>query len=132
MKWIEALKEWNKGNDKWCIPRKGSDAHMAVRAIMGEKPKADAPKKKGPKIAPKAEPKVKEPKAPKVKEPKAPKEKDSPEVKNAKTRYFQSISNMSDRDERIAKMDAATKKQYDAYMKKPVAPKKLASYASYS
>jgi len=124
MKWIEALKEWNKGNDKWCIPRKGSEAHTAVRAIMGEKPKAEAPKKKGPKIAPKA--------APKVKEPKAPKEKDSPEVKNAKIRYFQSISNMSDRDERISKMDAATKKQYDAYLKKPVTPKKLASYASYS
>ena len=34
MKWIEALREYNKGKSKWCIPRKGSDDYNAVKAIM--------------------------------------------------------------------------------------------------
>ena len=64
MKWIEALKKWNQGNDKWCIPKTGSEGHKAVRAMMEgkEAPKAAskaapkaAPKKRAPKAAPKEE-----------------------------------------------------------------------------
>lgn len=56
MKWLEALKKWNQGNDKWCIPKTGSEGHKAVRAMMEgkEAPKAAskaAPKKKAPKAA---------------------------------------------------------------------------------
>ena len=35
MKWIEALKEWNKDKGTWCIPRKGSPEYDQVRALMG-------------------------------------------------------------------------------------------------
>lgn len=34
MKWIDALKIWNRGNDKWCIPRKNSSEYMEVQSIM--------------------------------------------------------------------------------------------------
>lgn len=53
MRWIDALKEWNTGSGKWCIPKKGTEAYDAVRALMGEKePKAKAPKaEKAPKEA---------------------------------------------------------------------------------
>jgi len=60
MKWLEALKKWNQGNDKWCIPKTGSEGHKAVRAMMEgkEAPKAAAPKAAAPKAAaPKAAPK---------------------------------------------------------------------------
>jgi hypothetical protein len=38
MKWIEALKLWNsqQGAAKWCIPRKGSPEHAAIRKMMEE------------------------------------------------------------------------------------------------
>jgi len=59
MKWIEALKKWNQGNDKWCIPKTGSEGHKAVRAMMEGK---EAPKAAS-KAAPKAAPKKRVPKA---------------------------------------------------------------------
>jgi len=55
MKWIEALKKWNQGNEKWCIPKVGSEGHKAVRAMMEGK--------EAPKAAPKAAPKKRVPKA---------------------------------------------------------------------
>ena len=53
MRWIDALREWNTGSGKWCIPKKGTEEYDAVRALMGEKePKAKAPKaEKAPKEA---------------------------------------------------------------------------------
>ena len=42
MKWIDALKVWNKGKGgSWCIPKKGSADYDAVRAIM-ERAKPEA------------------------------------------------------------------------------------------
>jgi hypothetical protein len=32
--WIQALNEWNKGNDKWYIPKKGSKEYDAIKALM--------------------------------------------------------------------------------------------------
>jgi len=58
MRWIDALKEWNAGSAKWCIPKKGTEAYDAVRALMG--PKAEKEKKV------KAEKAPKEAKAPKA------------------------------------------------------------------
>lgn len=62
MRWIDALKEWNAGSAKWCIPKKGTEDYDAVRALMGpkaekeKKVKSEAPKAKAPKEekAPKA------------------------------------------------------------------------------
>lgn len=34
MKWVEALKIWNAGKDKWCVPKKNSQEYSEVRAIM--------------------------------------------------------------------------------------------------
>jgi len=35
MKWIDALKVWNKAHGgSWCVPRKGTPEHAEVRAIM--------------------------------------------------------------------------------------------------
>lgn len=34
MKWVDALKIWNSGKDKWCVPRKNSTEYEEVRAIM--------------------------------------------------------------------------------------------------
>lgn len=39
MKWIDALKIWNKGK-KWCVPRKGTKDYDKVRAIMAKGRKA--------------------------------------------------------------------------------------------
>ena len=63
--WHEALREWNRGKDAWCMPRKGTVENDAVRAIMARGLRAP----KAPK-APKA-PAVKAPavKAPVVKAP---------------------------------------------------------------
>jgi len=60
MRWVDALKEWNKGSGKWCIPRKGSAEYDAVKAIMGGKKieaseaekKAEASPKKIPMVVP--------------------------------------------------------------------------------
>lgn len=42
MKWIEALKKWNEGSSKWCIPRKGTKEYEEVMAIKNgtAKPKS--------------------------------------------------------------------------------------------
>lgn len=51
MRWVDALKQWNAGSGKWCIPKKGTAEYDAVRALMGEK-EAKAPKaEKAPKEA---------------------------------------------------------------------------------
>jgi hypothetical protein len=49
MRWVDALKEWNKGSPTWCIARKGTKAYDEVKAIMAGKkieaaaePKAEA------------------------------------------------------------------------------------------
>jgi hypothetical protein len=35
MKWIDALKIWNKAHGgSWCVPRKGTSEHAEVKAIM--------------------------------------------------------------------------------------------------
>jgi hypothetical protein len=43
MKWIEALKEWNKGKSKWCVPRKGSADYDEVHALRFPKKVAPTP-----------------------------------------------------------------------------------------
>jgi hypothetical protein len=35
-KWITALKKWNEGRDKYCIPKRGTPEYDEVRKIMGE------------------------------------------------------------------------------------------------
>ena len=35
-KWILALKKWNSGKSKWCVPKKGTPEHAEVRKIMDE------------------------------------------------------------------------------------------------
>ena len=37
MRWIDALKEWNKGSPTWCIARKGTKAYDEVKAIQAGK-----------------------------------------------------------------------------------------------
>ena len=37
MRWVDALKEWNKGSPTWCIARKGTKAYEEVKAIMAGK-----------------------------------------------------------------------------------------------
>jgi len=116
-KYSEALKEYNKGKDKWCIPKKGTDDHKIILRMMEKNnniissyPKSQkdpnvissiviSPKKlkvkvpKEPKVkVPKVpkEPKVKVPKVPKVpKEPKIPKE---PKVKETKAKVLNELS----------------------------------------
>jgi hypothetical protein len=34
MTWIQALNQWNKGNKKWYIPKKGTKEYDAVKALM--------------------------------------------------------------------------------------------------
>ena len=46
MKWIEALKEWNKTQPKWSIPKKGTAGYMAVKKILAGESVAKAPTKK--------------------------------------------------------------------------------------
>jgi len=38
MKWMEALKEWNKSQPKWKIPKKDTAGYKAVKALMDKKP----------------------------------------------------------------------------------------------
>jgi len=42
--WVEALKLWNKDNEKYCIPKKGTPAYKEVQNIRDEL-KKDIPKK---------------------------------------------------------------------------------------
>jgi hypothetical protein len=39
MKYIEALKKYNEGKDKWCFPRKGSEDYLNIIRIMKNIPK---------------------------------------------------------------------------------------------
>jgi len=34
MKYIDALKKYNEGKDKWCTPRKGSVDYFKIRKMM--------------------------------------------------------------------------------------------------
>lgn len=34
MKYIDALKKYNEGKDKWCMPRKGSEDYLKIREMM--------------------------------------------------------------------------------------------------
>ena len=34
MKWLEALKEWNKTQPKWKIPKKGTSGYLEVKKLM--------------------------------------------------------------------------------------------------
>ena len=34
MKYIDALKKYNEGSDKWCMPRKGSEDYLKIINIM--------------------------------------------------------------------------------------------------
>lgn len=40
--WIDALKQFNFERGAWCIPKKGSDDYMKVRALMADKSGKDA------------------------------------------------------------------------------------------
>jgi hypothetical protein len=42
--WLSALKIWNKGTGKWCIPKKGTPEYDEVLKIMGLKLKKDVKK----------------------------------------------------------------------------------------
>jgi hypothetical protein len=44
MKYIDALKKYNEGKDKWCTPRKGSVDYLKIRKIMKDMASA-SPKK---------------------------------------------------------------------------------------
>jgi hypothetical protein len=46
MKYIEALKKYNEGKDKWCAPRKGSVDYLAIRRMMNERSSSPIAKKK--------------------------------------------------------------------------------------
>lgn len=35
MNWVQALKEWNKGRDTYCIPKKGTNEYNQVKKLMG-------------------------------------------------------------------------------------------------
>jgi len=37
MKYIEALKKYNEGKDKWCTPRKGTEDHKKILKMMKER-----------------------------------------------------------------------------------------------
>ena len=40
--WIQALKKWNTENSgTWCVPRKGSNEHAQVKALMAGEEKKD-------------------------------------------------------------------------------------------
>lgn len=45
MKYIDALKKYNEGKDKWCTPRKGSDDYKKILKIMKEKSAASSKSK---------------------------------------------------------------------------------------
>ena len=55
--WIEALKEYNKGHNKWCVVKKGTPEYNEVKKIMERKKDEDQrqKKKKEPKFSSKAE-----------------------------------------------------------------------------
>ena len=36
IKYKDALKKYNEGSDKWCIPRKGSEDYLKIRGMMNK------------------------------------------------------------------------------------------------
>ena len=46
MKYIDALKKYNEGKDKWCAPRKGSIDYLAIRDMMKKTTSSPIAKKK--------------------------------------------------------------------------------------
>ena len=42
MKYIDALKKYNEGKDKWCIPRKGTEDYLKIRVMMRMKSKSSS------------------------------------------------------------------------------------------
>jgi len=66
MKYSDALKIYNKGKDKWCMPKKGSEDYDIIRNII-EKNNVINPSSKKPKVKVSKVPKVPTvPKVPKV------------------------------------------------------------------
>jgi hypothetical protein len=45
MKYIDALKKYNEGKDRWCTPRKGSADYLKIRKMMKESSASASPKK---------------------------------------------------------------------------------------
>jgi hypothetical protein len=136
MRWIEALKKWNMGSAKWCIPKKGSAEYDEVKEIMGEK-KESAPKMKKPAVAP---PKMKKPAVapPKMKKPAvAPSKKktiksmaeelDVPVsvMSDATKDYYKRVSSSRPADRKILmdNMPDHLRKGFEAYEKKKSEPK---------
>jgi hypothetical protein len=37
MKYIDALRKYNEGKDKWCVPRKGTEDYVKIRNMMNMK-----------------------------------------------------------------------------------------------
>jgi hypothetical protein len=44
MKYIDALRKYNEGKDKWCIPRKGTEDYLKIRVMMRIKSKTSSSK----------------------------------------------------------------------------------------
>jgi len=44
--WLDAVKEVNKGSDKYCIPKKNSDMYNKVKKIADDNKKRDQEKEK--------------------------------------------------------------------------------------
>ena len=42
MKYIDALRKYNEGKDKWCIPRKGTEDYLKIRVMMRMKSKSSS------------------------------------------------------------------------------------------
>lgn len=42
MKYIDALRKYNEGKDKWCIPRKGTEDYLKIRMMMRMKSKTSS------------------------------------------------------------------------------------------
>ena len=45
MKYIDALRKYNEGKDKWCIPRKGTEDYLKIRVMMRMKSKSSSSSK---------------------------------------------------------------------------------------
>jgi hypothetical protein len=52
MKYIDALKKYNEGKDRWCSPRKGSADYLKIRKMMKEIAASASPKKASSSIIP--------------------------------------------------------------------------------
>lgn len=45
MKYIDALRKYNEGKDKWCTPRKGTEDYLKIRVMMRMKSKSSSSSK---------------------------------------------------------------------------------------